>query len=56
MEIADETIERPEPNRLVPVNINPFPYMTPSASLPYNRVVYPEPVRIQKVIDRKSVV
>ena len=51
MEIADETIERPEPNRLVPVNVNPFPYMTPSASLPYNRVVYPEPVRIQKVMD-----
>jgi hypothetical protein len=44
------TIE-PEPNMLVPINMNPFPYMTPNASLSYHKSVYPAPIPVRMVMD-----
>ena len=44
------TIE-PEPNMMVPINMNPFPYMTPNASLSYRKSVYPEPIPVRMVMD-----
>ena len=44
------TIE-PEPNMLVPINMNPFPYMTPNASLSYRKTVYPAPIPVRMVMD-----
>lgn len=44
------TIE-PEPNMLVPINMNPFPYMTPNASLSYRKTVYPTPIPVRMVMD-----
>ena len=48
------TIE-PEPNMMVPINMNPFPYMTPNASLSYRKSVYPAPIPVRMVMDVISV-
>ena len=54
MEISDPSLpkdQRPEPNTLIPINNNTFPYVTPGSSLSYGKRVFPEPVRIQTVLD-----
>ena len=51
MEIADPRLGTIEPNRLVPINENSFPYTTPSASLSLEPKVFPEAIRIKTVMD-----
>ena len=51
IKIYEDVIERPQPNRLVPVNVNPYPYLTPNPGLPFGKTVLPEPVRVQMVLD-----
>ena len=51
MEISDPRLGTVEPNRLVPINENSFPYTTPSASLSLDPKIFPEAVRIKTVMD-----
>ena len=51
IKIYEDTVEKPQPNRLVPINVNPFPYLSPNPGLPFGKTVLPEPIRIRMVID-----
>ena len=51
IEVADLSVEIPQPNTLISVHKNQFPYLTPGPGFPFDLSVYPEPIRIRRVID-----
>ena len=50
-DISSTSLDRPDLNQLIPININSFPYTTPNPGFPLLNYVNPPPKKIQMVMD-----